>query len=201
MHGKWKSALLSLICFSSVWVYVTYFISVDGPRITPVSPIAVETENRKFNLPVIDDGLSVTNGTKTSLNVVSTDNRTPDPISKDPFSIINGTKTILMTRSASSYWGMRFPQGRYGFINIGCDVSNCFLTTNHTYVKNYDFDAFLIHVPTERKDLWQLPSRRQDQIFVFFSTEPPGKIYTLKEGLHLLLIATYCSSRTTAGQV
>lgn len=86
-------------------------------------------------------------------------------------SVLNGTKIVLLTSSA--YWGMRFHEGRLGFINAGCKVSNCFLTYNHTFVPDYAFDAFLFHIPTQTK-VWFLPNRKPEQIFVLFSTEPPG---------------------------
>lgn len=91
---------------------------------------------------------------------------------KIQLSILNKTKIVLLTYS--QLWGFRFNMGRLGFINAGCEVTNCFLTTNHTYVKDYNFDAFLVHTPTQRKGPWILPNRRPDQIFIMFSTEPPG---------------------------
>jgi hypothetical protein len=92
--------------------------------------------------------------------------------SKSQLSIVNHTKIVLLTYP--HLWGFRFNMGRVGFINAGCEVSNCILTTNHTYVKDYNFDAFLIHGPTQRKGPWILPNRRRDQVFILFSTEPPG---------------------------
>lgn len=97
----------------------------------------------------------------------------PLHLKESELSIINQTKTVLMVKHP--YWGLRFTLGRLGFVNAGCEVSNCILTTNHSYVKDYNFDAFVIHVPTQRKGLWTLPNRRRDQMFVLFSTEPPGK--------------------------
>jgi hypothetical protein len=91
---------------------------------------------------------------------------------KSQLSIVNHTKIVLLTYP--HLWGFRFNLGRVGFINAGCEVSNCILTTNHTYVKDYNFDAFLIHGPTQRKGPWILPNRRRDQVFILFSTEPPG---------------------------
>lgn len=93
-------------------------------------------------------------------------------LKESEFSIINHTKTVLMVKTP--YWGFRFNLGRLGFVNAGCNVSNCVLTTNHSYVKDYNFDAFVIHVPTQRKGVWTVPNRRRDQMFVLFSTEPPG---------------------------
>lgn len=86
-----------------------------------------------------------------------------------PLSCINGTKTILLWKNS---WGYRFGTGRHPFINAACPVSNCIITQNETYVKDADFDAFVIHLPTQ-KTPWKLENRRRDQIFVFFSTEPP----------------------------
>ena len=91
---------------------------------------------------------------------------------KSQLSILNETKIVLLTYP--QLWGFRFNMGRVGFINAGCGVSNCILTTNHTYVKDYNFNAFLIHGPTQRKGPWILPNRRRDQVFILFSTEPPG---------------------------
>jgi hypothetical protein len=91
---------------------------------------------------------------------------------KSQLSIVNQTKIVLLTYP--QLWGFRFSMGRVGFINAGCEVSNCVLTTNHTYVKDYNFDAFLVHGPTQRKGPWILPNRRRDQVFILFSTEPPG---------------------------
>lgn len=79
-------------------------------------------------------------------------------------------------------WGFRFTMGRLGFINAGCEVTNCLLTTNHSYVKDYNFDAFLVHTPTQRKGPWILPNRRPDQIFIMFSTEPPGNQFVSLSG-------------------
>nr|CAH0107192.1 unnamed protein product [Daphnia galeata] len=90
---------------------------------------------------------------------------------KSQLSIVNQTKIVLLTYP--QLWGFRFSMGRVGFINAGCEVSNCVLTTNHTYVKDYNFDAFLVHGPTQRKGPWILPNRRRDQVFILFSTEPP----------------------------
>jgi hypothetical protein len=92
--------------------------------------------------------------------------------SNTSLSIINRTKTVLMT--SHSFWGFRFQEGRHGFINAGCEVNNCILTKNHSYLPDYAFDAFLVHMPTQRNGPWILPNRRKDQIFIFFSTEPPG---------------------------
>ena len=89
-------------------------------------------------------------------------------------SIIDRPKVILSL--TSQLWGFRFYMGRMGFINAGCEVSNCVLTVNRSYVEDYNFDAFLIHTPTERKGPWNPPNRRKNQIFILFSTEPPGKI-------------------------
>ena len=91
---------------------------------------------------------------------------------KSQLSIVNQTKIVLLTYP--QLWGFRFSMGRVGFINAGCEVSNCVLTTNHTYVKDYNFDAFLVHGPTQRTGPWILPNRRRDQVFILFSTEPPG---------------------------
>lgn len=96
----------------------------------------------------------------------------PPPLKESELSTINRTKMVLMVNPP--FWGFRFNMGRLGFINAGCEVSNCVLTTNHSYVTNYNFDAFMIHVPTQRKSHWSLPNRRRDQMFIFFSTEPPG---------------------------
>ncbi|KAK4008233.1 hypothetical protein OUZ56_013382 [Daphnia magna] len=90
---------------------------------------------------------------------------------KIQLSILNKTKIVLLTYP--QLWGFRFTMGRLGFINAGCEVTNCLLTTNHSYVKDYNFDAFLVHTPTQRKGPWILPNRRPDQIFIMFSTEPP----------------------------
>lgn len=92
--------------------------------------------------------------------------------SSNKLSILNKTKIVLLTDS--HLWGFRFNKGRVGFINAGCEVSNCVLTTNHSYVRDYNFDAFMVHAPTQRKGLWNPPNRRRDQIFILFSTEPPG---------------------------
>lgn len=96
----------------------------------------------------------------------------PPLLKKSELSTINGTKTVLMVNP--SFWGFRLEMGRIGFINAGCEVTNCVLTTNHSYVKDYNFDAFMVHVPTQRKGPWSLPNRRTDQMFILFSTEPPG---------------------------
>ena len=93
-------------------------------------------------------------------------------LSKSSISILQETKTVLMT--SRSFWGFRFQEGRVGFINAGCEVNNCLLTKNHTYLPAYAFDAFLVHMPTQRNGTWILPNRRKDQLFIFFSTEPPG---------------------------
>lgn len=93
---------------------------------------------------------------------------------KIQLSILNKTKIVLLTYP--QLWGFRFTMGRLGFINAGCEVTNCLLTTNHSYVKDYNFDAFLVHTPTQRKGPWILPNRRPDQIFIMFSTEPPGNL-------------------------
>lgn len=91
-------------------------------------------------------------------------------------SILNETKIILLL-TWGKYWRMRFSMGRIGFINAGCEVSNCILTQNQKFVPGYDFDAFLVHMPTARKGPWILPNRTSNQIFVLFSTEPPGILF------------------------
>lgn len=92
------------------------------------------------------------------------------------FSIVNGTKIVLLITNKREYWGMRFSMGRIGIINAGCEVSNCILTDNHSFVPKYNFDAFMVHIPTARKGPWILPNRTSKQIFVLYSTEPPGKL-------------------------
>ena len=94
-------------------------------------------------------------------------------LSNTSLSILKRTKTVLMT--SRSFWGFRFQEGRHGFINAGCEINNCLLTKNHSYLPSYEFDAFLVHLPTQRNGTWILPNRRKDQLFIFFSTEPPGK--------------------------
>lgn len=96
------------------------------------------------------------------------------PVPNNKLSVLNQTKIVLL--KDSHLWGFRFNKGRVGFINAGCEVSNCVLTTNHSYVKDYNFDAFMIHAPTQRKGIWNPPNRRRDQIFILFSTEPPGTV-------------------------
>ena len=95
-------------------------------------------------------------------------------LSNTSLSIMNRTKTVLMT--SRSFWGFRFQEGRHGFINAGCEINNCILTKNHSYLPDYAFDAFLVHMPTQRKGPWILPNRKNYQIFIFFSTEPPGNL-------------------------
>jgi len=87
------------------------------------------------------------------------------------YSSINGTKSILLWHEA---WGYRFhPAGRAVFIDKACPVSNCVITLDANYVRDFNFDAFVIHPPTQKKRWTQLKKRRQDQIFVLFTTEPP----------------------------
>lgn len=87
-------------------------------------------------------------------------------------SIMSKTKTVLLINPP--FYSLRFQEGRLGFIDAGCDVSNCVLTSNHSYVNDYNFDAFMFHVPLQSKARWRLPNRRNDQIFIFFGLEPPG---------------------------
>lgn len=49
-------------------------------------------------------------------------------------------------------------------------MSSCLITYNAALLP--EFDAYVIHPPTQRKK-WTLRNRRPDQIFVMFSTEPP----------------------------
>ena len=85
-------------------------------------------------------------------------------------SVINGTKNILLWKDS---WGYRFGNGRQSFINAGCRVNNCRITTNASFLPINNFDAYLIHPPTQWTR-WQLKNRRADQVFVMFSTEPPA---------------------------
>ena len=87
------------------------------------------------------------------------------------YSSINGTKSILLWQNS---WGYRFwPVGRAVFVDKACPVSNCFITFNSSYVANYNFDAFVIHPPTQKTPWKGLKRRRRDQIFILFTTEPP----------------------------
>lgn len=97
--------------------------------------------------------------------------RTRNSTSSASYSSINGIKTILLWDNS---WGFRFhPVGRAVFINEGCPINSCFITYNSSYVDNYNFDAFLVHPPTQREPWKKLKNRRHDQIFVMFTTEPP----------------------------
>jgi len=101
------------------------------------------------------------------------------PPESQSFSVLNGTKIILLL-SSGLYWGMRFSMGRIGFINAGCEVNNCILTQNRSFVPGYNYDAFMVHMPTAYDEKpWILPNRTSQQIFVLFSTEPPGKLNVL----------------------
>lgn len=119
-------------------------------------------------------------------------------LNKRELSIINRTKLILVT--SSQLWGLRFNMGRVGFINAGCEVNNCALTTNHTYIEDYNFDAFVVHGPTQRKGPWILPNRRRHQIFILFSTEPPGESLRLRDLFDdkVLFHIAYVKQPTTA---
>ena len=146
--SKWKIAALAVTFVAIVCIYATYFAGLVP---TEKSVVAAYHDHQ---VDIINKTL------ETAVN------------HRNILSIVNGTKTILM--ASKWYWGMRFHDGRYGFVDVGCEVNNCVLTKNHTFVPNYQFDAFLIHLPTERKDLWTFPNRTDNQIFVLFSTEPPG---------------------------
>ena len=82
------------------------------------------------------------------------------------------TKTILVF---GRVWGYRFNPGRTGYVNSGCPVSNCILTTNRSLVKDDNFDAIIIHLPTFNSSLDKrlLPHRRPHQMFIMYSYEPP----------------------------
>jgi len=88
------------------------------------------------------------------------------------YSSINGTKKILLWTNS---WGYRFlPMGRLSFIDRACPISNCLITYNSSSVEHLeDFDAFVIHPPTQRSRWTALKQRRAEHIFVLFSTEPP----------------------------
>ena len=91
-------------------------------------------------------------------------------------SIISQTKKILIVAPLRGY---RFVNGRAGFINSGCPVSNCIITSNRSQIPNFDVDAFIVQLPNRLKP-WKPKKRRTDQVFVFFSTEPPPQVPSLK---------------------
>lgn len=144
-----------------------YFVQVIGRK------IATKMKNRNKNYFKLLLSLSF-------LSIFFVSYQPPFKLNTNPtstrLSVINSMKTVLLTSPA--YWGMKFEMGRLGFINAGCEVSNCVLTTNISYVNDYNFDAFMIHAPSQWGGRWPLPGkRRRDQIFIFFSTEPPGNKY------------------------
>ncbi|KZS21878.1 Alpha--fucosyltransferase C [Daphnia magna] len=85
-------------------------------------------------------------------------------------SVAKGTKNILLWESF--FWGYRFGLGRTAFVNVGCRVSNCLITYNASLMPHEDFDAILIHTPTQ-KTPHIFKNRRPDQMLVMFTTEPP----------------------------
>ncbi|KAI9553630.1 hypothetical protein GHT06_021552 [Daphnia sinensis] len=86
-------------------------------------------------------------------------------------SVTKGTKTILLWKEL--FWGYRFGLGRTAFVKVGCRVSNCLITHNASLMPHEDFDAILIHPPTQRTP-HIFKNRRPDQMFVMFTTEPPA---------------------------
>ena len=90
-------------------------------------------------------------------------------------SVLNGTKNILVLKNS---WMDRYATGRYPFVNAGCRVSNCRITPDTSLVNESNFDAYVVHAPTQ-KTRWQLANRRTDQIFILFSLEPPAHVKNL----------------------
>jgi hypothetical protein len=84
-------------------------------------------------------------------------------------SVIKGIKNILLW---NELWGYRFGLGKAAFLNSGCRVDNCFITNNASLMPHENFDAILIHPPTQKTPK-EFTNRRPDQIFVMFSNEPP----------------------------
>ncbi|XP_046451813.1 alpha-(1,3)-fucosyltransferase C-like [Daphnia pulex] len=84
-------------------------------------------------------------------------------------SVIKGTKNILLW---NELWGYRFGLGKAAFLNSGCRVDNCFITNNASLMPHENFDAILVHPPTQKTPK-EFTNRRADQIFVMFSNEPP----------------------------
>jgi hypothetical protein len=89
--------------------------------------------------------------------------------------VLNGTKNILVLKNS---WVDRYATGRYPFVNAGCRVSNCRLTTDTSLVNESNFDAYLVHVPTH-KTRWELKNRMAHQVFILFSLEPPSHVKNL----------------------
>lgn len=84
-------------------------------------------------------------------------------------SSIGGIKYILLWREL---WGYKFGLGRAPFVDAGCRVNRCYITYNASLMPSEDFDAILVHPPTQRNPR-VFENRRPDQIFVMFSNEPP----------------------------
>ena len=101
---------------------------------------------------------------------------TSDHINSNRYlSVLNGTKNILVLKYS---WVDRYATGRYPFVNAGCRVSDCRLTTDTGLVNESNFDAYLVYVPTQ-KTRWELKSRMAHQVFILFSLEPPSHVKNL----------------------
>ena len=80
----------------------------------------------------------------------------------------------------SLIWGYRFKSGRTGFIEASCPVSNCFISSDISASDQGEenFDAFIFHAPRDANlDAGEpilVKHRRPDQVFIFFSMEPPN---------------------------
>lgn len=66
--------------------------------------------------------------------------------------VVNSTiKHILLPKIS---WASGIPEGRDLFIKHRCRVSNCVLTVNSSYLPLSEFDAFVIHPPSQRTPAW-----------------------------------------------
>ena len=123
-------------------------------------------------------------------------NRTVKPLSSEDllqlrgyssnrfWSVLNGTKKILLVKNSwlnphrLDSWLHPYATGRNPFISAGCRVSNCLLTTDKTQVKEDEFDAYVVHVPTQKKR-WELKNRKAHQVFIMLTLEPPPNFKNL----------------------
>ncbi len=156
-RNKRRIRIIVLSILASLLLFYVILASFYDSNVSLRSPGLLRELNQNYN----------TDGQNNSIG-----NRTWERIS-----VVKDMKNILLWKNS---WGYRFGVGRTAFTNAGCRISNCLITYNETLMPLDKFDAFVIHPPTQTTQ-WKLKNRRPDQIFVMFSTEPPGHMPDLNK--------------------
>ncbi|KAK4008546.1 hypothetical protein OUZ56_013682 [Daphnia magna] len=82
-------------------------------------------------------------------------------------------REMQIHQSKFEFWGYKFGSGNKAFVDAGCRILDCLITDNASLMPHEDFDAIMIHPPTQNIP-YKFKNRRPDQIFVMFTIEPPS---------------------------